>query len=88
MFFQSNPLPFFRLLLHKSVVKLAQFAPSSEPTRYLCWAIQAWPGRKEESKKRNNVANLAVEQNMWQGADNLAGHMDVPEYKHVEQHVF
>ena len=40
--------------------------------------------RKNEKKKRpNNGANLGFEQQLWQMADKLRGHMDAGEYKHV-----
>ena len=31
----------------------------------------------------NNSANLGFENKLWQAADNLRGHMDAAEYKHV-----
>jgi type I restriction enzyme M protein len=39
-------------------------------------------GSKAE-KKSNNGANLGFEQQLWQMADKLRGHMDAAEYKHV-----
>ena len=40
--------------------------------------------RKNDIKKRpNNGANLGFEQQLWQMADKLRGHMDAAEYKHV-----
>ena len=40
--------------------------------------------RKNDIKKRpNNGANLGFEQQLWQMADKLRGHMDAGEYKHV-----
>jgi type I restriction enzyme M protein len=37
----------------------------------------------KEQKKANNGANLGFEQQLWQMADKLRGHMDAGEYKHV-----
>ena len=40
--------------------------------------------RKSETKKKpNNGASLGFEQQLWQMADKLRGHMDAAEYKHV-----
>jgi type I restriction enzyme M protein len=37
----------------------------------------------KDQKKPNNGANLGFEQQLWQMADKLRGHMDSAEYKHV-----
>src|ERR1700735_4953405 len=37
----------------------------------------------KDKKKYNNGANLGFEQQLWQMADKLRGHMDAGEYKHV-----
>ena len=37
----------------------------------------------KDQKKANNGANLGFEQQLWQMADKLRGHMDAGEYKHV-----
>jgi type I restriction enzyme M protein len=37
----------------------------------------------KDQKKSNNGANLGFEQQLWQMADKLRGHMDAAEYKHV-----
>jgi type I restriction enzyme M protein len=37
----------------------------------------------KDKKKSNNGANLGFEQQLWQMADKLRGHMDAAEYKHV-----
>ncbi len=37
----------------------------------------------DAKKKSNNGANLGFEQQLWQMADKLRGHMDAAEYKHV-----
>jgi len=37
----------------------------------------------KDQKKSNNGANLGFEQQLWQMADKLRGHMDAGEYKHV-----
>jgi type I restriction enzyme M protein len=37
----------------------------------------------KDQKKTNNGANLGFEQQLWQMADKLRGHMDAGEYKHV-----
>jgi type I restriction enzyme M protein len=37
----------------------------------------------KDQKKPNNGANLGFEQQLWQMADKLRGHMDAAEYKHV-----
>jgi type I restriction enzyme M protein len=37
----------------------------------------------KDQKKANNGANLGFEQQLWQMADKLRGHMDAAEYKHV-----
>lgn len=37
----------------------------------------------KDNKKSNNGANLGFEQQLWQMADKLRGHMDAAEYKHV-----
>jgi type I restriction enzyme M protein len=37
----------------------------------------------KDKKKSNNGANLGFEQQLWQMADKLRGHMDAGEYKHV-----
>jgi type I restriction enzyme M protein len=39
--------------------------------------------RSKDQKKPNNGANLGFEQQLWQMADKLRGHMDAGEYKHV-----
>ncbi|MGH7744322.1 MAG: type I restriction-modification system subunit M [Candidatus Dormibacteria bacterium] len=39
--------------------------------------------KSEKKKKPNNGANLGFEQQLWQMADKLRGHMDAAEYKHV-----
>lgn len=40
--------------------------------------------RKDRTKEKpNNGANLGFEQQLWQMADKLRGHMDAAEYKHV-----
>jgi type I restriction enzyme M protein len=39
--------------------------------------------RSKDQKKSNNGANLGFEQQLWQMADKLRGHMDAAEYKHV-----
>ena len=33
----------------------------------------------------SNGANLGFENKLWEAADNLRGHMDAAEYKHVVQ---
>jgi len=38
---------------------------------------------KRAPAKSNNGASLGFEQKLWQAADNLRGHMDAGEYKHV-----
>ena len=38
---------------------------------------------RKDQKKSNNGANLGFEQQLWQMADKLRGHMDAAEYKHV-----
>src|SRR5438445_13251676 len=43
----------------------------------------AKPKRKKAEKAASNGANLGFEQKLWQAADNLRGHMDAAEYKHV-----
>jgi type I restriction enzyme M protein len=35
------------------------------------------------ANKKKNGANLGFEERLWQAADNLRGHMDASEYKHV-----
>lgn len=40
-------------------------------------------GRKAESKKSSNGANLGFEEKLWAAADKLRGHIDPAEYKHV-----
>ena len=37
----------------------------------------------KDQEKSNNGANLGFEQQLWQMADKLRGHMDAAEYKHV-----
>src|ERR1700719_937683 len=37
----------------------------------------------QDQNKTNNGANLGFEQQLWQMADKLRGHMDAGEYKHV-----
>ncbi len=39
--------------------------------------------RSKDQKKPSNGANLGFEQQLWQMADKLRGHMDAAEYKHV-----
>jgi len=39
--------------------------------------------KRGEKPKPNNGANLGFEQQLWQMADKLRGHMDAAEYKHV-----
>src|SRR5437762_1582913 len=34
-------------------------------------------------EKKNNSANLGLEETLWQAADKMRGHMDSAEYKHV-----
>lgn len=38
---------------------------------------------RKDQEKSNNGANLGFEQQLWQMADKLRGHMDAAEYKHV-----
>lgn len=46
--------------------------------------VQPMAQRSNDTKTRaNNGANLGFEQQLWQMADKLRGHMDAAEYKHV-----
>lgn len=39
--------------------------------------------RKNANTKSSNGANLGFEEKLWQAADEMRGHMDPAEYKHV-----